>query len=750
MNRGKPLRGPHTNGPKHVLTKPFCRVAAKGFFMAMKRLRFVTLANARAGHWVMAEALNQHPDIVYAPYEPLSYVWPLANEPCGKTMLQKRNELLCETYGGECKDWDIERCRSMDMSRFLDELWKRYNGFKISLDQMKASNPTWDYLHGLDDLKIIFIVRCNKLEQYVSNVLAGNAKIWHIKAEENHLKSRLDKIKIKIDTQEMIKDIGYWKKLELETIERFDDSCLFTITYEEIQEDFPTAMEKIQEFLGVKCNSLGAIFQKSNTLPIEERVINYNEMRAAYKKCLDKCVCTIVSNGHYGSSIATIKSMLKFAPDADGYIFVSDHSTPSAQIKDKIERLGIHVTLFSEVQKNDVWAQGVQYANHDYLRWASKPGCLNYLLDQGYKRVVYADNDCFFINKFNFLFDDLLNYGILLTPHWRSIYPLTDEAHEEEFSALLCSGIFNMGFVGVSQKGKEVLDYWRKACAWKCEVNPSKGLYVDQKYMDVVPAMFGDICKIIDHRGCNVASWNCKLNKRVVQKNGDVLINSKWPIIFLHFSWSFLDRWLKSYENRYKKEIAKWNKWIGPPQKFPNILLDCGANKLQGLKVLIETHGVDDSWEIHTFEPNPLLEEFILKADLKNLIHHKAAVGTSEKTVSFGWDREDDQSATTCEWFPKKNHRSVLQIDFAQFVKDNFNTNDHIVCKMNIEGSEYPVLQHLVKTGVINYFDKLYVEWHVDNKWDHDWPDWADEKVKTRCRAIREKIEKLPQYEEWG
>ena len=54
----------------------------------------------------------------------------------------------------------------------------------------------------------------------------------------------------------------------------------------------------------------------------------------------------------------------------------------------------------------------------------------------------------------------------------------------------------------------------------------------------------------------------------------------------------------------------------------------------------------------------------------------------------------------------------VPTIDLARFILSNFNDEDYIVIKMNCEGSEYELIPHLKKYGLINWVDKWYIQWH--------------------------------------
>lgn len=142
-------------------------------------------------------------------------------------------------------------------------------------------------------------------------------------------------------------------------------------------------------------------------------------------------------------------------------------------------------------------------------RWALKPFVVWALMHLGpASKVLYLDGDLWFRASCDPLFRMLEESGVVLTPHWRPIAPgAPEETHELKCQFL--HGIFNTGFIGFSkERGADVLDWWRRLCAWRCEGAPEKGLWYDQRYMDLVPIYFSDRCHVITDRGCNVSLWN--------------------------------------------------------------------------------------------------------------------------------------------------------------------------------------------------------------------------------------------------
>jgi hypothetical protein len=169
-------------------------------------------------------------------------------------------------------------------------------------------------------------------------------------------------------------------------------------------------------------------------------------------------------------------------------------------------------------------------ANSDEFRWSLKPVFLEFLLDN-YESVIYVDNDIFFFDDYCFLFDELKQFDILLSPH---NYPADPEKNQNWLEANFRVGLYNAGFVGANQNAKKTLAWWAKCCLYRCEKNYFRGLFDDQKYLDLVPIIHPNT-KVIAHKGCNVAEWNAQICVKS-EKDKQVVINEVFPLIFYHFN----------------------------------------------------------------------------------------------------------------------------------------------------------------------------------------------------------------------
>lgn len=184
--------------------------------------------------------------------------------------------------------------------------------------------------------------------------------------------------------------------------------------------------------------------------------------------------------------------------------------------------------------KNDSTAKQItnKYSHSaDKLRWSLKPVFMIHLLKNTASGIVYIDNDQYFYNNYSFLFSLLSSHSILLTPHY---YKHNPAAEQNWLEANYRVGLYNAGFVGASQAGIETLEWWANCCLYRCEKNAIRGLFDDQKYLDLVPVIDKQAL-VLRHQGCNVAGWNIEFCRRSIV-NDEVVINNEFPIVFVHYN----------------------------------------------------------------------------------------------------------------------------------------------------------------------------------------------------------------------
>jgi hypothetical protein len=154
------------------------------------------------------------------------------------------------------------------------------------------------------------------------------------------------------------------------------------------------------------------------------------------------------------------------------------------------------------------------------------------LLAVGVDELIYFDPDILICSSVSFIFDLLQSSSIVVTPH--ALSP-NDTAPAGE-SILLYSGVFNLGFIAVAntEESLRFLGWWENRCLTEGFVERRNGLFVDQKWINLVPCYY-DHVTILKHPGCNVAYWN--LHERRITKDGQRwIVNGSAPLVFYHFS----------------------------------------------------------------------------------------------------------------------------------------------------------------------------------------------------------------------
>jgi hypothetical protein len=170
--------------------------------------------------------------------------------------------------------------------------------------------------------------------------------------------------------------------------------------------------------------------------------------------------------------------------------------------------------------------------NKDKLRWSLKPVLMKYLLLQpAIGQLIYLDNDLFFFSDYQFLFELLGKHRFILTPHYYKNDPNKDQNWLE---ANFRIGLYNAGFVGANKEAVKTLQWWADCCLYRCEKNSFRGMFDDQKYLDIIP-IIEESAYIIRHKGCNVAGWNTEICPRQIV-NHKILIDGRFEIVFIHFN----------------------------------------------------------------------------------------------------------------------------------------------------------------------------------------------------------------------
>jgi hypothetical protein len=165
---------------------------------------------------------------------------------------------------------------------------------------------------------------------------------------------------------------------------------------------------------------------------------------------------------------------------------------------------------------------------------AIKASLLKYLFaTSNVKNLIYLDPDILVFSPFEEVLMALNTHSIIVTPHHLVDERSYEATRDNVFRTLKC-GIFNLGFLALARTKitYDFLDWWEHRLMNYCHIDFDRGLFVDQKWLDLAPCFF-DV-HILKHCGYNVANWN--VSQRTISiENRELSVNG-CALRFFHFS----------------------------------------------------------------------------------------------------------------------------------------------------------------------------------------------------------------------
>jgi hypothetical protein len=237
-------------------------------------------------------------------------------------------------------------------------------------------------------------------------------------------------------------------------------------------------------------------------------------------------ITTITLENYIPKALALADSVKLHDPKSKFFVCLCEKNFPSDLPKNQ--------NVDSWILAKDLGFQnfGRHIISHDPLEGATSiRGMLfQYLFDHFPEEdyFVYIDPDIMVYSDFDELRTILSKYDIVITPH------LVSPGNCYLETCCLRYGTYNMGFFGLrrSTVSEQFLEWWSDRLAYSCYKDPEHGFFTDQKWVDLVPAMFG--AHILRNPSYNVATWT--MINRVVTRDGDKLRVDDQPLRFIHFS----------------------------------------------------------------------------------------------------------------------------------------------------------------------------------------------------------------------
>lgn len=257
-------------------------------------------------------------------------------------------------------------------------------------------------------------------------------------------------------------------------------------------------------------------------------------------------ICTIIAKNYLPHARTLMESVKRFHPECQRFVLLTDHV--DRYFEPAEEDFVLDLSEDVTIPKNRLMHFKYRLLE---LNTAVKPYYLADLFRRyGFEKIVYLDPDIMLFDRLDPIFEALDTATITLTPHLTGI--LDDNRMPDEWS-ILASGAYNLGFIGVRRCATvdAFLTWWQRKLYNDCISDIERNLFTDQRWIDLVPGMFPDVC-ILHDEGLNVAYWNL-LHRRITRDEGAYRVNGV-PLRFFHFSGFQADNpdAVSRYQDRYR------------------------------------------------------------------------------------------------------------------------------------------------------------------------------------------------------
>lgn len=215
-----------------------------------------------------------------------------------------------------------------------------------------------------------------------------------------------------------------------------------------------------------------------------------------------RAIVTVVTRNYLAYAKALMRQCEAHEPRADRFVVVADR-LPAGEVADVPNA----TIVYGDELGIERWPRySFQYTPFE-LACALKPHAVRALMSSsGYREIVYLDSDMGLYGPLSPVWKVLEKDSIVLTPHLLRPMPEGGAQPYETLFAYL--GTFNAGFIAVrdTDTGRAFVNWWMAMLRKDCIVDPPRGVYVDQRWLCLVPGLFPGVC-ILRHAGVNAGHW---------------------------------------------------------------------------------------------------------------------------------------------------------------------------------------------------------------------------------------------------
>jgi glycosyltransferase involved in cell wall biosynthesis len=241
-----------------------------------------------------------------------------------------------------------------------------------------------------------------------------------------------------------------------------------------------------------------------------------------------RAIVTICSGNYFPYARILFSSLKKYHPEASLFLCLAD-----IQPETKLGIPEVEIIPADRLAIPNFWDFAFRYDIMEF-NTAVKPFVMQWLIEvKGFEEVVYLDPDIELFAPMTSVFKALAaGANFVITPH------ITQPSEGDEYPndlGVMKAGIYNLGFIAVDNSLDAIsfIHWWGRKLRFYCFNQQYSGLFVDQKFVDLLPA-FCDRVTILRDTNLNVAYWN--LHQRKLEKTETGWLVDNKPLVFFHFS----------------------------------------------------------------------------------------------------------------------------------------------------------------------------------------------------------------------
>ncbi len=292
--------------------------------------------------------------------------------------------------------------------------------------------------------------------------------------------------------------------------------------------------------------------------------------------------CTLFNSNYLSRGLVMYESLMRHCKDFHLYVYAFDDRCYSYFKSGTFKNLT--VISLKEFENKELLRIKPGRTAAEYC-WTCSASTIHHAITHyNLPNCTYIDADMLFYSDPGVLVDEMGNNSVLITAHRYS--PAYDQS--------AVSGKFCVQFVTFknTEKGMEVLNWWKDACIEWCYARVEDGKFGDQKYLEEFETRFGGVHEL-RHLGGGLAPWNIQQyrfrNEHGMIIGTEIASGKNFEAVFFHFhGLKFFDNSIVSYTG----ELYAVNKQVQDIFYKPYIsLLNEARQRIRKWDTSFDPHG---------------------------------------------------------------------------------------------------------------------------------------------------------------